>query len=325
MLEEEGAAVRSLTVLALLLVVTLAGCSDADPEPAPALDDLASTPTTGLIRGVVLDETITPVADATVSLRGGNETVTDLDGRFGFGSLEPGTYFLAVQKPGHESVETSTTVVVGVDQPAVVKVTLPRLPETIPYILPIQVSGLINCEAMLVILLETCDQGTGLAGSGQSQFFLPVDQKVPHAVQVELQWDATQATGGSMTLTFGACPDGEYCSPYDFGVNNLCQTWGPSVLWCRSDQYTVERSGAGVGGDSVGQARLGIGDEPGIAIAVGADCAVCTPPGTPQCGDACGVGVILEQEFEIFAHVFYNFTPDEGWVFTEDGPHSPPS
>lgn len=308
----------------LLLLAMLAGCTDDAPAPEEPVDDLSSTATTGLVRGVVLDETVTPVAGATVALRGANQTTTDADGRFGFSGLEPGTYFVEVRKPGHEEVQVSTTVAAGVDRPEALRVTLPRLAETLPYVLPIQVSGLINCEAMLVIVLETCDQGTGLAGSGQSQFFLPVDRRVPHAVQVELQWEATQATGSSMTLTFGACRDGEYCSPYQFGVNNLCQTWGPSVLWCRSDDRSVQRSGSGVGGDSVGQAGLGTGDAPGIAVAIGADCALCTPPATPQCGDACGVGLLLDQDFEVFVHVFYNFQPAEGWLFTTDGAHPVP-
>ena len=229
-----------------------------------------------------------------------------------------------MSKPGHAAVRVSATVAAGIDRPEAVRVSLPRLPETLPHVVATQVTGRIACEAMVVVLMETCDRGTGLAGSSQSRLFVPVDRRVPHAVQVEVEWTATQATGSSMTLTFGACRDGEYCSPYEFGVNTLCQTWGPSVLWCRSDHDAVTRSGGGVGGDPVGQTHLGTGDGPGIAVALGADCAACTPPDTPQCGDACGVGLVVEQDFDVYVHVFYNFLPDEGWVFVENGPHPVP-
>ncbi len=318
---------RPTPVILILLSALLAGCSDSGESKADdaPVDDLQSTATTGVIRGIVLDETITPIAGVTVTIPSqANATSTsDAEGRFGFDGLEGGTYILEALKVGHQTVRATAKVVAGVDDPLTIKVTLPRLPETVPYIIPIHVNGLMNCEVLAVMLVESCDLDTGVAGDDTSQFFLPVDQRAPHAVQVELDWESTQQAGESLTLTFGAC-NGEYCSPYGIGTNMLCQTWGTSVLWCNVNQYTVQRSGEGAGGSSVGQTNLGVGASPGIALAIASDCAACTPPQTPQCGAACGVGLVLQQEFDAYTHVFYNFTPDEGWLFLEDGNHPVP-
>ncbi len=319
---------RPTPIVLLLVLALLAGCSDdkaSDTDSEPITDDLKSTATTGVIRGVILDETITPVEGVSVSIKGHrNATTTGPDGRFGFDGLEPGTYVLDASKPGHDQVQTTAKVLAGVSAPAILKITLPRLPETVPYILPIQVRGILNCEVLAGALLQSCDLDTGVAGEDTAQFFLPVDERVPHAVQVELDWESNQQAGDSLTMTFGSCTGGDYCSPYGIGTNMLCQTWGQSLLWCSVNQYSVVRSGKGAGGSTVGQTNLGVGSGPGIALAVGADCSLCTPAATPQCSDACGVGVVLQQEFDAYVHVFYNFTPEEGWLFVEDGPHPVP-
>ncbi len=38
-----------------------------------------------------------------------------------------------------------------------------------------------------------------------------------------------------------------------------------------------------------------------------------------------GVGLTLSQDFEIFSHVTFHFTPPEGWQFTNDGAPIVPS
>lgn len=80
------------------LVVPLAGCSQGgSPDEADVnLPDLGleATATTGLIRGVVVDEAIRPIEGAKISLQAGSasqETTTTPEGAFGFDGLEPGT------------------------------------------------------------------------------------------------------------------------------------------------------------------------------------------------------------------------------------------
>ena len=118
----------------LLLVPLLAGCAD---EAAPEVDDFAqnldqelqATEDTGIIRGVVVDFAIVPVADATVTLTGlDRSTQTNEAGAFGFDGLEPGTYFLEISKLGYNSTQASTDVEAGTDTPPVVKVRLEAAP-----------------------------------------------------------------------------------------------------------------------------------------------------------------------------------------------------
>src|SRR5688572_17724784 len=100
---------RALAALALLAGALLAGCSsssnDSPSEDGPTFDDLGleATSSTGVIRGLVVDEAIRPVEGARVRLQGGDapsEALTTDLGTFGFEGLAPGTYFLSVSKPG---------------------------------------------------------------------------------------------------------------------------------------------------------------------------------------------------------------------------------
>src|SRR5687768_8662219 len=89
---------RGVLVALLLSSVVLAGCSD-DPAPPAASDDgtadveVDEDAKTGAISGVVVDEAIRPIRNATVQLAGKdvNQT-TDEHGQFVFQDLEPGTY-----------------------------------------------------------------------------------------------------------------------------------------------------------------------------------------------------------------------------------------
>src|SRR5688572_25608227 len=95
--------------LAMALMLFLAGCSgsadsdDADQPPAPgddAFKGLVATDTTGVIRGIVVDQTIRPLGGALVETtvpEKGKVSATSLeDGSFGFDKLPEGTYFLRV-------------------------------------------------------------------------------------------------------------------------------------------------------------------------------------------------------------------------------------
>jgi len=141
------------TVLfALLLVGTvLAGCSDA-PDPVARDDafddvDVRVDGSTGAILGVVVDDAIVPVADATVAISGTETSAqTDEQGRFVFTGLEPGTYFLTASKKLHEGVQFSADVVAGVADPPIVKVQLDRVFKADPYMQTMASSGFFTCS-----------------------------------------------------------------------------------------------------------------------------------------------------------------------------------
>jgi len=143
---------RWLLLLAVLAVIG-AGCSDSAKEGAKAGADfgglgLDATDTTGIVRGVVVDERIVPVEGAGVRLRGEAEeriTTTDAEGRFGFDGLRPGTYFLTVGKLNHEAGQTTAEVRAGVDEPTIVRVLIARLSAVEPFSQLSKFEGFIQC------------------------------------------------------------------------------------------------------------------------------------------------------------------------------------
>lgn len=114
--------VRAAPVLAALLGVVFAGCSDggppkADPDDAlGALDEVEvdTSVDRGAIKGVVVDEAIRPIAHANLTLTpGGKVAQTDAGGVFVFESLEPGTYFVNASATGFSKVQGSADVTAG--------------------------------------------------------------------------------------------------------------------------------------------------------------------------------------------------------------------
>ncbi|MGB1585656.1 MAG: carboxypeptidase-like regulatory domain-containing protein [Thermoplasmatota archaeon] len=135
----------------LLLTTVLAGCADELPQEATDDltfdDDLSATDTTGVIRGVVVNDAIEPVAGATVLITGLEITdETDEQGRFTFSNLEPGTYFLDVTKDLHTAVQANVEVQAGIDAPPVLKVQLNRLYSGDPYLVTMAMDGFFTCS-----------------------------------------------------------------------------------------------------------------------------------------------------------------------------------
>lgn len=151
---------RILTAF-LLLAAVLAGCNDA-PAKTPVDDadfsdiDVPVSDTTGAIRGIVVDERIIPVQDAVVALRvdgSDRNQSTDEQGRFAFGNLVPGTYFLTVRGPFHKEAQTSTEVRAGEAEPPLVKVQVERLFSADPFTTSYKHDGFFECSQAGVLLL----------------------------------------------------------------------------------------------------------------------------------------------------------------------------
>jgi hypothetical protein len=107
-----------LAAAALLLVVTLAGCSTppAKPGPSAVLDVPSVAPAgdgTGGIAGVVVDAGIRPIANATVQVMGQANVTTDHEGRFSLTGIKPGLYFINVRAPRYLLAKTSAQVKEG--------------------------------------------------------------------------------------------------------------------------------------------------------------------------------------------------------------------
>ncbi len=105
-------------ILLALIAITFAGCSEEAPAETttdgPTGKDVETKKGLGAISGVVVSETIMPIAGATVSITGGSQQVTtDEGGLFIFPDVSPGTYFLEITADRYVGSQTSVEVEAG--------------------------------------------------------------------------------------------------------------------------------------------------------------------------------------------------------------------
>ncbi|MHB1261887.1 MAG: carboxypeptidase-like regulatory domain-containing protein [Thermoplasmatota archaeon] len=289
---------RGIMVAAALVAVLFAGCSGGagteSQEPAAepeAFEDLTVSDSKGLIRGIVLSETITPLEGATVNLRLGSEpmtTLSDAQGAFVFTDLDAGDYFLTVSKPGYFDVQASATVVAGVAEPPIVKVQLVFDVVNQPYTELLQWSGFLQCGAAIPMVgsLNPC----ALTGSDNVHEFPFGTNRTPDFAQAEAFWSGTQPLGNY--LSFG------FYDPDSLASNwKSVNTGSPAVVNATQDEIT----------EAVGDAGKLI---------------VRLFPGTGP--DGTNPTVVVEQRYDVYVSYFYGFRPPAGWIFVIDGSCSGP-
>jgi hypothetical protein len=311
----------ALLFASLFALALLAGCAGggngADQPTGEDFQDLdlEATETTGIIRGVVVDEAVRPVAGAVVSLSGStaSNTTTNDDGLFGFSNLQPGPHFVRVSKAGYVAAQASTEVVAGLADPPILKVLLTADPSSAPYVATYVFDGFIECSFSLVAV--------GFAACSSAEQFndrfsdtYEIDQ-LPDWAQAEMVWDSTQAASDSLGLVFSVPP--RESTLYD----NYAEAGGPSPLVIQANQTTMEEYGV---------------LEQGVIFRVFNEPIEGTEPGDPVNGDDCldrpqlggcatGFGFTVEQSFQVYTNLFYGFTPDPAWRFVESGPHPVPT
>ena len=297
----------------LLLSLALAGCADDSPAAAPADEDfsdlgLQADGTTGIIRGVVVDEAIRPIAGVAIALTGAStaSTQTNADGLFGFSRLAPGTYFLSASKPGHVPVQQSVEVAAGQADPPTTRILLAADPETRPYSETYQFEGYIACSASFVAAgLAACST----AGLPNDKFIVeyPIEQP-PTWVQSEMHWTSTQAASPELDIVYSRDGDGAL-------LHNWAEDFGPSPLLIQADSALA--------------AANGIGDGTNLLVRVFNQPVQGTEPPCVERpvlgGCTTGVGVTAQQQFTIYTTVFYGYAPPAEWRFAETGPLPPPA
>ncbi len=310
---------RVITVTVLLMATVLAGCTDNEPtfdeeEAAEGLE-LEATDTTGVIRGVVVDPAIRPVPGVTITLPlddGTLTTETNEEGAFGFADLQPGSYFVKASKPGWFDAQSSVEVVANVDRPAVVKILFEPNPSTAPYVQAYQFDGFIECSfSLLLVGFAACS----VANDDQTQVtndrFISIEEldDIPTWSQSEMVWEASQAVSPGLTLL--------YSVPGDEALyTNYAEDEGESPLLVTADDITLDEHA--------------VGDEEPLIIRVFDSPMEGTDVLGDVDGDGCfdrpvlggcttGLGMTIQEEFTIYTHTFYHFTPPEGWRFTNDG------
>jgi len=291
--------VRLAVALLAAGAALLAGCAKPSAPATPQADfsdlGLAPTATTGIIRGVVVDEAIRPLPNATVALSPGNLTThTSASGTFGFDKLAAGTYFLHVSRLGYAASQASVDVVAGVAEPPAAKVQLVRLPGTTPYVEASTHVVYMTCGFAVFATSAGCDTSTA-DRFGDTVYFLVNFTQLPTWTQGELVWDQTQPLGGGFIWQIAKPGSNDY---YSGG-----QT-GSSPLLAFIDTANITANAKDI---------LSIGAEYRVFGGPSPSCTVDTPY-TPY-----GCGVTFEQKATAYLHSFYNFAPPEGWRFTKDG------
>ncbi|HUR64275.1 MAG TPA: carboxypeptidase-like regulatory domain-containing protein [Candidatus Thermoplasmatota archaeon] len=308
-----------------LCVAALAGCaSKASSDPTEkALEGVtvAATATTGVVRGLVVDSAVRPLAGVELALRAGSSKVLHTNstatGAFGFQGLEAGTYFIKATKAGYTDVQTSVEVVAGESNPPITRVSMAINPSARPFVETFVFKGFIDCSVTTVVVgaalcaIPNVVQPNTTNDNTQVHY---QPQRVPDWAQSEMVWKSTQNLGESLSLMYS----------WDCGETLFCdhQVRGTSPLLLTANQTAIAQIGMGNSTDTY------------IRVFNTYNDATAPPPGTcapeaPQpVGKRCprGVGLTLEQEFTIYTHLFYGFQPPEGYRFSADGsPPAPPA
>ena len=296
---------RATTLVVLLMATALAGCSDggktAGPDiPDPAFDefDAEATATTGLIRGIVVDDAIRPLAGANVSITALQRSQTTTDtGLFVFDDLEPGTYFLEVAKAGYNSTQVAAEVKAGVQEPDIVKVLLQVNPGTAPYVEEYALQAFITCGVAVVASSVGCATVNVMADAIGDRVYFPFRFDVlPMWVQGELVWQQTQAAGGQAIWQIAGCPTGDP-NPYCDAPPAMAS---PALAFV-TDEKLAEHADSILDPDGGIQYNIFGGPHPACS------------------GVGYGCGLTVNQAFDVYIHHFFNFKPEEGWRFTTNG------
>jgi hypothetical protein len=239
-----------------------------------------------------VDAAILPVPDASLMLNPGNRSTTsDEQGRFGFEGLDPGTYFVSASKAGFTPVQSSAEVVAGDEEPPATMIRLLRLPGSDPFVVALQWEGFMQCSFTVAIAF-----GTGCLIGGftndNSRRFDPVDSE-PAFLQSELDWETTQALGTNLCMR-------HYASDGIGGEIVADDVCGPRPLVQMSNGTRMNETSVGSG--------------QGIERVVWVDDFLVDTT----------LGLAFNQQFRVYTHLFYNFEPDEGWLFIRDGAHPLP-
>jgi hypothetical protein len=290
---------RVVVVTVAFLVTLLAGCSNApsDDEAAPfvepeAFEDLTVTESKGVIRGIVISETIVPIPDAQVELRleGAKAQITDAQGAFVFTDLEPGDYFMTVSKAGYFTVQASTTVVAGVAEPPIVKVQLVIDALTQPFTELFHWAGFLECGMMYSSNTAPPPAGylgfnaCGLHDGRFIEHFTFGADRMPDFAQAEAVWKGTQPLSNRLAMGF-----------YDSGTYDWKGISGESPLLLTTNKTEIYDY------FEENQTELRMRMFPGMA------------------DEPASVVVTTNQGFDVYLTLFYGFTPRADWRFSVEG------
>lgn len=324
-------------VASVLTALVLAGCSAGEGQPPAAeetsfedLGPLTPTADTGILRGIVIDEGIHPLAGVAINITGAGvaTATTNDDGAFGLDGLAPGDYFMTASKPGYVPVQASGTVVAGLANPDPVKIVLLADPASLPYPAQYFLEGYLTCSAR--VMLTAYPAGECMENDN-SQVTYELD-RIPDWAQSEMVWESTQSLGDAMSLVSECfsetasdpdpCPDGNL-------VVNRSEGSSPLIIKMDNALLTTFRYGDGDTGNpyrlrvfAAGREDTDVIDEESNnemlnSTSGGAYPCVAWPAINEGCFRFTGAGVITNQQFKVYTTVFYGYVPPADWLFIE--------
>ncbi|HUR60801.1 MAG TPA: carboxypeptidase-like regulatory domain-containing protein [Candidatus Thermoplasmatota archaeon] len=292
---------RALWLVGLLLV-PLAGCAASSQSDSsstsspPEFEDAQATADTGVIRGIVVTASITPIVGATVKLNALNITRTTTEsGAFVFNGLKPGTYFVTASKLGFDSIQASTEVKAADDAPPVMRIQLTEDSVNRPFGEMLSWKGFIVCAATVGAAGagaggQVCGIPPPPASLGQDFIHeFPFSAGIPTMSQSEMTWDGTQTLGNYMQLGY-----------YLGGTTDWKARGGESPIILNTTH------------DEIAAKAPKKDNSTGLTARV-------FPAYPFQAGQAAGVVLITNQDFKVYTTHFYHFTPRAGWTFIKDG------
>lgn len=269
---------------ALLLLPLLAGCSAPPAKP--------DAPQAGpQVQGWVVDETLRPIADASVVLVGvGVEARTDTDGHYQFEAPSGVDLLVTVTAPGFLPASQATGAFAGAVH--VMNFTLERVPVERPYQVVESFNGFLRCGVVAVVLEDPSKphehQGvrcSTVLEDTRNQWQARIPDNVTGIV-LEVDWEPGNPTATALVLKAVIDATGEVLAflegppilKVQFSQDKVAQTVRAGFV-----DYTVQvEAGAGTGGHEHG-----------------------------------ALGVFHEQAFTLYATSFYNGPADPAYTVAD--------
>ncbi|HUR62346.1 MAG TPA: carboxypeptidase-like regulatory domain-containing protein [Candidatus Thermoplasmatota archaeon] len=323
--------------LLLVACLVLSGCSGSGGGNADAATDAAArlgeldakvSGTTGAIKGVVVDGSITPVPSAKVVLAlpaGGNKTATtDKEGRFVFSDLAPGTYFLTGSAPLYHSAQTSVEVKAG--ESTIAKVQIQPLFDKKPFHVPIKQKGFFECSQAGIGVYSSSNCVTDPC---PSQFDPATCNGYPthsldNVTTQSREWHMDVGAGWQqMVFEMTWAPTAQGTSAW---MGMVVSTYKPTrdtthsfanVNSANPMRFQLDVGKEGPGAASVEPTTIPSEGMEKVSFFVSAR----RNYDSPTCVASCPPGLSLNQEFSVVITQFYYGLPPEGWSFVKGDPY----
>lgn len=297
-----------LAVVALLL----AGCVASTSSPSDASESVGGT-----LEGVVVDAAIRPLAGVTLRLEpGGLNQTSNANGRFAFVDVQPSDYILSASKAGYLPKKTPVHIGTTGSEP-LVRLVLDLKLGDLKYANLYKFHGFYECGVWPTNGCANINIATGIVlcsynvpcfnVTGDRSVFLQWVAPGLTFVQPEMYWTPTLDTGKSLLFGIGGANEAELQAGRA-PLYNATEGESPLLLT--------------LSGETLNQSKIGY--ERALLVQISSGVAYPIPGGCAPLVDSCGLGVHVEQDFEVITSAFYGYKPPAGWSFASTGKTPPP-